>query len=292
MEIDRQASNPVMSSIMKLRDNDVTMEKGLSYPEGAPQVQGLKLDEKELLCEYVHDTILSKDGAILQFVNHNGTDAATVIGGLRLQLEDCRKIPAYLAKYKAQVRLYAVQCLKRHLIETQCSAGATEILIAEDFGMSFMVASLSETGRNLHPNGRNEGPLFYCLCPGLIEPVTLWANDDGTTNEAIIVNVYIHLLDANRRRSAIIRKAKEDREKAKNIQSGPQPSGQAKKPRINTALKQKPGHSIQAAASSITEEVRRQLSTPPPPPPFPALPGAAPLRWPPAHQLPLMPDDI
>ena len=98
----------------------------------------------------------------------------------------------------------------QHLLDIQCPAAANERITHEDFSISFRVASLSDEGCRLNPMGRNEGPLHYCVHPGLLQPAKLGTLADGSPDEAHVINVYVHLLDASKRRMAIIKKSKDD----------------------------------------------------------------------------------
>ena len=164
------------------------------------------LEKEEMQCEQIDSTIYSKTGVILQMCNTNASAHATIIGGIRLTLEDIRRVPAYLQKYRTQIKKIAVKTLTRHLQESQCSVGLHETLSLEDYGMTFTVASLSQKGRQLNPHNRSEGPLFYCLFQGLLEPIVLSANQDGSYQTGHVVNLYIHLLPAHHRRVVLARK--------------------------------------------------------------------------------------
>ena len=154
--------------------------------------------------------ICEKEGTYLQFVNLNATGSATMIGGVRIQLQDISKVPQYLSKNKSIILQWGASFLVQHFLDTQCPAAENERITHEDFSISFSVASLSNKGCRLYPMGRNEGPLHYCVHPGLLQPAKLGMLADGSPDEAHVINVYVHLLDASKRRTAIIRKSKDD----------------------------------------------------------------------------------
>jgi hypothetical protein len=93
--------------------------------------------------------------------------------------------------------------LRRHLLDTQCPAGLHEELTHEDYSISYSVSSLSEEGRRAVPQGRNEAPLHFLLHPKWVQPSILEEKDDGSVDDAHLINVYVHLLDSTRRRSAL-----------------------------------------------------------------------------------------
>ena len=176
-------------------------------PAQAPTISYLQpLDKSEYQCEQIDPTIYTKRGIILQMCNTNASAHATVIGGIRLALEDIRKVPAYLHKYRSNIKKITVRTLNRHLQESQCSVGLHETLSLDDYGMTFTVATLSQRGRQMNPQNRSEAPLFYCLLQGLLEPVVLTANEDGTYQTGHIINLYIHLLPAHHRRVVLAQK--------------------------------------------------------------------------------------
>jgi len=95
-----------------------------------------------------------------------------------------------------------------------CTAAANEVITYEDFSISFSVATLSDEGWRLNPMGRNEGPVHFCVHPGLLQPAVLGTFADGSIDEAHVINVYVHLLEAPKRRTSIMKKLKAD-ERAK-----------------------------------------------------------------------------
>ena len=193
--------------------------------------QRVQLSEEDVVCEYVHESLLKKNGIILQFLNGNATGATTMLGGIRLGLMDIRKAPAYLSRHKAALKLHGIRMLGKHFLDTQCSAGAGETLSPDDYGLSFSLASVSSQGLMLNPSRRNEAPLFFCLFSGLNDPTCLsevsW--DEGKASEvAHVLNAYIHLLPASQRRLRVLSKAKPDKETPKDDDDS---ATHAKKPR-------------------------------------------------------------
>ena len=187
--------------------------------------------ETEVVCDFVHSSLIKSNGIIIQFINANATGATNMIGGVRIGLLDVRKAPAYVAKHKMAIKANGVKMLQKHFNDTQCSAGAGEMLSNDDYGISFSIASVSVTAMALNPTRRNEGPMFYCLFPALVEPTSLsevsW--EEGKASEvAYIVNAYLHLLPASQRRHKVLNKMKTDPETTKDEED---PNRTAKKPR-------------------------------------------------------------
>ena len=171
------------------------------------------LKEHEILCDHVHESLIKKSGIIIQFLNSNAAGATSMIGGVRLGLTDIRKVPSYVARNKNLLKQHAMRMLQRHFSDTQCAAGAGEPLTADDFGLTFSLASVSRSAAALNPARRNEGPLFYCLFSSLTEATSLeevnW-NDGRVSEVTHFINGYIHLLPQSQRRYRVIHKIKMD----------------------------------------------------------------------------------
>ena len=185
-----------------------------SHDETMPPVPAREpLKEQDILCDHVHESMIKKAGIIVQFSNSNAAGATSMIGGIRLALTDIRKAPNYIARNKTLLKQHAMRMLQRHFNDTQCAAGAGEPLTADDFGLTFSLASVSRSAAALNPSRRNEGPLFYCLFSGLTEATSLeevnW-NDGRISEVTYFINGYIHLLPQSQRRYRVIHKIKMD----------------------------------------------------------------------------------
>ena len=275
------------------------------------------LPEEDWQCDYVSSEIYRNRGPLLQFINQNCADAATIIGGARLPSMDVRLIPAYLARNRQLVKAHAVRQLNRHLIETQSAAGANESLCPDDYGMTYMLATISKAARAHHPLARQEGPLFYCMYPRMNSPATLFINADGSAEKVHIINVYVHLYDVNRRRRAILERAAKAEEARANAALAPPPppapvAVKRKGPPMNQPqgsqqVQGPPGAAAvpyrQAQAPAYNHRQHHPapavwqqqpppppVAQPPPPPPTPA-PAPAPPAPARAEQYPSMPTD-
>jgi hypothetical protein len=201
---------------------------------------------------------------------------------LRLKLADITRIPAYLSRNKSNVRLVASQMMERHLRDCQCPAGLGEVLSPDDFSLTFMVASLTPRGMQLHPFRRNEGPLGYCAFPGLVEPVFLRHMEDGTNDYAYVINVYVHLLEAGKRRCALSQRNQIEARRA--VEGSFQPS---KKSRMSQGNRGTFPDSTLLALTEKVDTLVAKSNNPPPAPHYPALP---PPEWVVDQPLPRMPD--
>ena len=293
-----------------------------AQPEGrhAPTVESFIFPcESDFVCEYVDADAYKSRGTLLQFLNQNCADAASVIGCVRIPVSEAPLLPAYLARNRQLIRRHAIRHLSRHLIDVQSSAGAGEKLCDDDYGMSYMLASTSKAARALQPSGKQEGPLQFCLYPHLNAPVTLYVNPDGSREKVHVINVYIHLYDVNRRRRAVLMRAEENRIKAEEAKIA---ASLAAKPAVTftpppvVAVKRKsPGPHQPAAAVPHQQppahpypyHVQRRAPAPavwqppppppvvqPPPPPtpenYPPIPvDNAPINWPATPRLPDFP---
>jgi hypothetical protein len=253
-------------------------------PKDLP-MEGLSIEE-DLQCEYLHKTMLKGTGPVVNLLNNNCTDAATIIGGLRLPAMDIRKVPGYLSRNEAIIKRYAVQQLHRHFLKCHCSTGATESISVEDYSISYMLGSVSSLARQLHPNRRNEGPLHYCLFNNMNEEI-VWNFDSqtGVQDSSHLINAYIHLLEGHKRREVVIQKALEDRNR-----KIAQPSEKKFRPTYRDNYR--PETSTQEELKQVMQGFGKkldaisqisQLN-------FPVLPEKPKLKWP-SSDLPELPED-
>ena len=188
--------------------------------------------DKIYACDSLDSSLYRKQGCLFQFLNNNAQGMAGSIGGLRTNLTDIRKIPQYIQKNEGHIKNYAIKLLNQHMIKTQCATGAGESLCQDDYGISFTVASLSPKGLQLHATRRNEGPLFFCLYDGLVEPIILSRNEENQIlDSAYLINVYVNLLPPTQRRTAVLKKMHEESKmdtslpvppkKSKGVQTSP-----------------------------------------------------------------------
>jgi hypothetical protein len=87
--------------------------------------------------------------------------------------------PAYLTRNRQLVKHYAVLHLIRHLLETQSATRATECLSLGDYGMTFMLASISKGVKATHPLRCMEGPVLWCMYLPLNSPFTFLYTNPG-----------------------------------------------------------------------------------------------------------------
>ena len=166
--------------------------------------------DDQVQTEFVLDrSMYKKRGMIIQFINTNTSGSSSMIGGIRLSLDDTRKAPCHLMTCYENIRNYGVGLLSRNFTATNCNVGVLETLSNEDYGLTFTVASLSILGKKLNPNRRHEGPLFYCAFEGLTEPVFLNPIDENLSDQAFFFNAYIYLLPHYQRRTLSLRNAQE-----------------------------------------------------------------------------------
>ena len=255
--------------------------------------------------DLVDQTILDKRGILIQFLNSNCTGSPHVFGGMRLSLLDIRKFPAYLSRNKRSIKQHAVHALMQHFKEMQCAVGATEELNTDDFGMSFTVATVTGHGALLNPGKRQEGPLFFCHFPALIDPVVLVQADWGThtEGEAVhMVNCYISLPPPQLRRTLVIKRFMQDQAaSAINARAattltgstvttpqGATASGYATKkskmsapttPYVRTPSAPRPDDSVTRELADLRNQVRTLRAQALPNPPLPNLVNRPPI-WP------------
>jgi hypothetical protein len=179
----------------------------------------MQLKPKDFCCDSYEVEMMTRKGAILQYVNQNSLGATTMIGATRIGVQDPRKIPLYIHRYKTIIRQHAVATLQQHMLDTQCSTGVLENLTVEDYSISFSWASVSDEARKLNLGMKSELPLSYAGYENWIVPVYPCKDGQGV----YVVNVHIMLQEPTKRKNAVLKRSRED-ELAK-IEA-------AKKPRI------------------------------------------------------------
>ena len=124
--------------------------------ESAKGIKSLHIEDVNLIYEFVDPTMINqRGGTIIQFLNTNCAGATNLIGGIRIQVEDVRRVPAYIARYRSHIKLHALKFLRRHFLENNRYTGTTENFAPEDYGISFSAASLTPRGQTLNPAKRN-----------------------------------------------------------------------------------------------------------------------------------------
>jgi len=275
---------------------------------GELSIRNSQLNENELVNEMVDSSHFKCQGVLMQFINNNAPDSATIIGGLRIAINDVRRLPGYICKYRQRIKTHAIDCLQRHLRETVCSIGADEELSPDDFGISFMMASVSPIGRALHPNRRNEGAMFYCMYPPLLDEVYLYLATDATPITAQVVNAYIHLLEPSRRRTYVLKRHRKEQLRKKEAQAvaattaAIQPAKPAQKSSSEPpAKKKKKGSkrpkenqqgvdkSLVAVVAQLSGKIEHMSGVMPTTANFPVMPEASKV-WPSASPIEPLPD--
>ena len=160
----------------------------------------------EMYCEYYDADMVQRPGMVLLYYNTNSFGSSSVYGEARTNVVDPRKIPLYLSKYKQFIRNHAVERLKIHFKDTHVSTGVTETLTAEDYSISFSFASLTEAGRALNAQGKNELPLGLATHANWVAPQP----PSPGQNPVYVVNVFLQLQEPTKRGPAVLKRARED----------------------------------------------------------------------------------
>ena len=273
----------------------------------AVPVANLALSEEEVKSDLVDDSFHKKRGMFIQFLNQGCPGTPMVIGGIRINCSDIRKAPAYLSRNRRLIKQHATRCLMKHFQDMQSGAGANETLTVDDFGMTFSVASVSQIGATLNPSRRQEGPMFFCHFPALVEATTLVHQDwnNRLLGEAVhVINAYISLLPAHQRRHVMITKAKEEKAAiqaaaatlvqspcpAKKPKAGPVASGSMPlNQRFTQPQRVYQEDQMKEELASLRQMVQRLQGQALPNPP---LPATKPPVWPSKDQGPDLPDDF
>ena len=199
---DSRSGTPLLDEMTKDMVKDVPMAS-------------LTLEREDFKSALVDDSIHHKTGIIIQFINSGCPGTFPVIGGVRINLEDIRKVPQYLHQNQALIKQHGARILLEHWKALNFGMGSVEHLTVEDFGIVFTVASVSNNAIRFNPNQRTEGPLFYCHLPALVYPQTIINADWATSTEeqaVHIINAYITLISPHQRRNLMIKRDREEKD--------------------------------------------------------------------------------
>ena len=133
-------------------------------------LENVKLSTDELSSEFYHHTIFTTSGTIFHFINSSCPGAASIIGALRCNLAEARKIPAYVQRNKNKLKIHAVNALENHFRNSQCAIGAGENLTMDDYGITFALASVTQAGAELNPSRGMRGPSTSASSPISVRP--------------------------------------------------------------------------------------------------------------------------
>ena len=271
----------------------------------------LVLTEDEISSDLVDRSILQKQGVIIQILNTScAGSSAAVIGAIRINLQDVRKIPAYLSRNRRLIKQHAVRIMMKHYQDMNFGLGASETLHLDDFGMSFTLASVSHEGAQLNPGKRQEGPLFCCHFPTMVNPIVLQHANWDTNTEGVavhVVNAYVNILPLHQRRNYIVARAREEKASLETVPKLAPTQVPAKKSKPSTPTSSQNGTKGTSNAqekrttlpenAALREEIARlkvltsrlqQQALPSPP-----LPTTKPPVWPTNRdQGPDLPDDL
>ena len=146
----------------------------------------------------------------------------------------------------------------RHYQDMNFGLGASETLHLDDFGLSFTLASVSHEGAQLNPGKRQEGPLFCCHFPTMVNPIVLQhANWDTNTEGAAVhvVNAYVNILPLHQRRNYIVTRAREEKAFLETVPKLSTPQVPAKKSKPSIPASSPHG----AKGTSNAQEKKTQL---------------------------------
>ena len=277
------------------------MENGSQYYQhGGNQhhdhVEHLKMStipKDELMNEFIHPSIFTDGGVLVNFLNHNCPDSATVIGGIRMKTREIERVPLLLSQYYSAIKTHAAYALQKHMVRSQSALGLSEVITVDDFSLTFMLGSISQEALDSHPYSRKEGPLHYCYFPNLVKQMTLGYTQEGKPDTCYLINAYVHLLDESKRRNAVIKKKnkRKQEEEPKTQQPAPGPSAN-KKPKFQKKPFQQPPElaSVKDSISRIEKQVMK-LNLPGQPA-YPQLPESPAAVWPSVDASPPWPENL
>ena len=261
---------------------------------GAPVREEQPIPHEELMNEFVHPSIFTSGGVLINFLNHNCPDSATIIGGIRMRSAEIQRVPSLLSQYYSAIKTHAAYALQKHMVRSQSALGLNEAITVDDFSLTFMLGSLSEEGISTHPYGRKEGPLHYCYFANFIKPKALGYTHDGKLDSCYIINAYVHLNEAGKRRNAVVKKTVSEKRKIEEPKPQSNPAQvNAKKPKFQKRPNQQQAPELDAVKDSISRIEKQVMKLNlPGKSAYPDLPETALPVWPPTDAHPEMPSGL
>ena len=209
-----EAANAAAIRRMDVDDEETTPTGRRQSEPQPPTDQRRRIIRTPATANFIHPSLYEKDGIIIQFINHAGNDMGSIIGGVRIGLRDIALFPEYLMEHEGRLKAHAATQLLHHLKRSQSSLGLGENLVLDDFSISWMPASVTAEAACLNPNSRNEGGMWMCAFPHLLQKVDLGPcpdpDEDDEEDEAYLVNCYINLVNQNSRRRCVQAKQQQE----------------------------------------------------------------------------------
>ncbi|MDP2788423.1 MAG: hypothetical protein Q8O46_00005 [bacterium] len=162
-----------------------------------PYLRGLQLDAEEIRGRHVVPSLTKKNGFVMQVISNQFHETPDMVGTLRTNCMDVRKIPAYISQHEALIKEKVINLFTRYLIDIQHPAGCLEKLIADDYSITYSVASLTSDGMAMAIDKKG-APISYCHFPGLVRMIPVHFNEQGQVlDQAIFINCLISLAETH-----------------------------------------------------------------------------------------------
>lgn len=152
-------------------------------------------------------TMLENCGLMIQFLNYNCPNQATVIGASRMPFYEGHRLTDYLSRNRNVIKGYAIRHLKNHFDLSMTHHGVGETITTDDFGCTYMIQNTTSR-YSLHPENRFEAGLWTADFDSLLTTIplnTTSAHPDDVPSymHFILVNCYIHLNERGKRLSHV-----------------------------------------------------------------------------------------
>lgn len=171
----------------------VSYKKPLRRPAKGEQPQ----PELELANKFCDESLYTKKGIIFNILNNQCHGTSQFVKALRTNVENPASLGQYLETNMASLKATAALLVHEYFLSSRVNIGLSPDLTVDDYAPSFTMASLSEEGRSILPNGEQEGPIWYSLFPNLIKKTKFRFRPDGSIDEAYVVNFRLHQVNPN-----------------------------------------------------------------------------------------------
>lgn len=147
---------------------------------------------EKIKSNFVNRSLWEHSGAIVRVFNCDIPDMPKEVGIFRLKASHPEHIPAILANEEAKFKGWALQQVKASTKKACHNVGEEDGLTMEEWGIRYVVASLSDYGKRFL--GDDEPGLWVLHCPEYIEESVRAKYDDGSEDRCHIIKMYINLV--------------------------------------------------------------------------------------------------
>ena len=151
----------------------------------------------QLFGKFCDESLYTKKGIIFNILNNQCHGTSQYVRALRIDLDDPTQLNRYLETNLPFLKQTATLHTHDYFLLSRVCLGMAQDLTVDEYSPSFTFASLSDEGKDILPNGEEEGPIWFSMFPSLLQKTKLRTLPDGSIDEAYIVNFRVHQVNTN-----------------------------------------------------------------------------------------------